>query len=337
METRVLRIDSSADLERAVQETAGILRLGGVAAVPTETVYGLAANALNETAVAGIYRAKGRPAHNPLIVHAGGLEMARHCAAEWPPAAEALARAFWPGPLTLVVPRSPVIPLIITAEGPTVALRWPSHPFMRKLIEACGFPLAAPSANRASEVSPTSAEHVLASLGGRIPLVVDAGPSPIGIESTVVEITAEGWRLLRPGMISAGQIEGVLHEPQNTAPAPAPGGLRSPGLLKKHYAPKAALRIISWHDDAELETQACGFGVPFSQIHILAHENIPQRAAFGRVAVIPHDPEAYARALYAELRQCDAAGAALILAEAVPPSESWDGIRDRLKRASADS
>src|SRR6266571_1446098 len=183
--TEVLPTHTSALFDAAVRRAAELLRAGEVVALPTETVYGLAANALDAQAVARIFEVKGRPAHNPVIVHVASAEMARRSVANWPSLAEQLAKSCWPGPLTLVLPRSREIPDIVTAGGSTVGVRWPSHPFIQEVIRACGFPLAVPSANPASAVSPTNAGHVLKSLGGKIPLIVDGGQAQVGIESTV--------------------------------------------------------------------------------------------------------------------------------------------------------
>ena len=281
-----------------------------------------------------VYEVKGRPAHNPLIVHVASIGMARDCVTEWPASAEVLARHFWPGPLTLVLPRAPLVPEIVAADGATVAVRLPLHPLMRAVIEQCGFPLAAPSANRANQLSPTATEHVLASLGGRIPLIVDAGPTSLGIESTVLDLSSPTPAILRPGMISAQQISQVLGRKVAAAPEQGPN-LKSPGRLQKHYSPRARLVLASWRNDAELFGIARDAAVPSGAIHVIAYEQIPRANPFARVALIPHDPEAYARALYAELHRSDQLGAQLILVEAPPESPEWDGIRDRLTRASA--
>ena len=185
------------------------MRAGEVVALPTETVYGLAANALDEKAVAKIFQIKGRPAHNPIIVHVASNEMAKRCVKSWPELAEKLSKAFWPGPLTLVLPRAEKIPDIVTAGGETVGIRWPSHPFIQAVIRECGFPLAAPSANLSNQISPTNAEHVRAQLGGKIPLIVDGGQSQVGIESTVLDLTVSPPRILRPGMIHAESLAAV--------------------------------------------------------------------------------------------------------------------------------
>ena len=306
-----------------LMRAAELLRQGEVVALPTETVYGLAANALDPRAVARIYELKGRPAFNPIIVHVSGVEMARTCVREWPPMAQKLADAFWPGPLTLVLPRSAAVPDIVTAGGATVGVRWPRHPFMNEVIRLCGFPLAAPSANRSNELSPTTAEHVRKSFGDAIPLIMDGGPSSVGIESTVLDLTVDPPRILRPGMIHAESLLAVTGA--LASDEPGSGALKSPGLLLKHYAPKAKLVVREWQTEADMENQP-------DDVHIIAHSNIPRR---GNVSVIPHDPEAYARALYAELHRCDEAGARIIIVEAVPNAPEWRAIRDRLNRAAS--
>lgn len=333
MNAEILSTHTRSLFEAAVRRAAELLRAGELVALPTETVYGLAANAWDAAAVGRIFEVKGRPPENPIIVHVAGLELARRCVAEWPAAAGKLAAAFWPGPLTMVLPRSEKIPAIVTAQGPTVGVRWPSHPFIQAVIRACEFPLAAPSANRSNRLSPTNAEHVRKSLGTRIPLIVDGGQAQIGIESTVVDLTSVPARLLRPGMIHAESLAAVIG-PLGQRIGGGVGTLRSPGLLHQHYSPKAKLAVLRWENEADLTGQVLKLGVAREKTHIIAHTEIPLREKFGRVAVIPHDAEAYARALYAELHQCDEAGAELIILEAVPGGEEWHGIADRLKRAS---
>jgi len=269
------------------------------------------------------------------------LAMARRCVAVWPALADKLAAAFWPGPLTLVLPRSPAIPDVVTAGGPTVGIRWPSHPFMQEVIRACGFPLAAPSANPSTKVSPTNAEHVCKSLGHRLSLVVDGGQSQIGIESTVLDLSVTPPCLLRPGMIHAESLVAVMRKsglrlaPGGPAePAAESGGfLRSPGQLRKHYAPRTKLVVCSWRDEADLQAQLAAFNVLPARVNLIAHTVIPFGETCGRVCVIPRDPEAIGRALYAELHRCDEEGAQLIVVEAVPESAEWAAIRDRLRRA----
>jgi L-threonylcarbamoyladenylate synthase len=318
----------------AVQRAASLLRAGELVALPTETVYGLAANALDARAVERIFEVKGRPAHNPIIVHVASIDMAKRCVADWPALAGSLAKAFWPGPLTLVLPRAKEIPAAITAGGSTVGVRWPSHPFIQAVIHECGFPLAAPSANLSNRVSPTNAEHVRKSLGNKIRLIVDGGQAQIGIESTVLDISNTPPRLLRPGMIHEQALLAVTGELAVGA-SESPEVLKSPGLLRKHYSPKAKLVVWSWRDEAELEVRSSKAEVRRPGIHVIAHTCIPSGAGFGRVSVIPHDAAAFARAIYAELHQCDEAGADLIVVEALPDAPEWRAIADRLRRAAA--
>lgn len=320
--------------ESAVERAAELLRNGDVVAVPTETVYGLAANALDAAAVHRIYEVKGRPSTNPVIVHVATLDMALRCVAHWNKQAGQLALAFWPGPLTIVLPASKEIPGTVTAGGSTVGVRWPSHPFMQALIRRCGFPLAAPSANLSNHVSPTSADHVSKQLGNRIRLIVDGGQSQVGIESTVVDLSAAPPRVLRPGMIHDEALVSVIGE-LRTGAGPSSAVLKSPGLLPKHYAPVAKLVLWSWNNDQDLNRLAVESGHPPPGIHVIAHSHIPSFHGFGRVSVIPHDPAAFARALYAELHACDEAGAGLIVIEHPPDELAWRGILDRLRRASS--
>ncbi len=336
----VLPTDTPEQFKAAVSKVTALLRRGEVVALPTETVYGLAANALNSVAVARIFELKGRPANNPIIVHVSSVEMARECVSDWPPLASKLAGAFWPGPLTLVLPRASNIPDAITAGGPTVGLRWPSHPLIQAVIRECGFPLAAPSANLSNQISPTTAEHVRRSLD--VKLIVDGGPSHVGIESTVLDLTVDPPAILRPGIIHAESILAVTGHLAGRMPAPGSAGVspasqpKSPGMLLKHYAPKAKLRIANWDDDSDLHSQIQRLQVPPERVHIIAHSKIPMRAGALRVTIIPHDAEAYARALYAELHRCDEEHAEMILVEDVPETPEWHAIRDRLQRASSE-
>jgi L-threonylcarbamoyladenylate synthase len=333
MTAEVVSIETPARFEEGVRRAAELLRAGQLVALPTETVYGLAANAWNEAAVRRIYEAKGRPAENPIIVHVASLELARRCVSEWPRTAEQLAATFWPGPLTLVLPRSEEIPPLVTARGATVGVRWPSHPFIQAVIRACGFPLAAPSANRSCELSPTTAEHVRKSLGAKISLIIDGGPVDVGIESSVLDLASTPPRLLRPGMISAESLQAVLGKNMveiGSAPAAI---ARSPGQGLRHYSPKARLAVLRWRDEADLAAQVSTFGVARAKIHLVTRSLVPIKEKFGRVAVLPPDAEAWARTLYAELHRCDEGGADLIIVEEPPPGERWRGIADRLRRA----
>ncbi len=332
----ILPTHTPALFAAAVQRAAAALRNGEVVALPTETVYGLAANALDPQAVARIFALKGRPAHNPVIVPVDGLDMTRACVRTWPPAAERLAAAFWPGPLTVVLPRAPAISDAVTAGGDTVGVRWPQHPFMRAVIRECGFPLAAPSANLSNHLSPTNARHVQRQLGDRLRLIVDGGDANVGIESTVVDLATNPARVLRPGMIHEESLSAALGGCETHGPQTAGNGvLRSPGQLPKHYSPKARLLVLSWRDELDLRQRLASLGVAVTDTWVLAHSHVPLGGEFASVSVIPHDAEAYARALYGELHRCDEAGAACIVAEAPPDAPEWRGIADRLRRAAA--
>jgi L-threonylcarbamoyladenylate synthase len=340
MTAEILPTHTAALFATAVKRAVASLRAGELVALPTETVYGLAANALDPGAVAKIFQIKGRPANNPLIVHIADRARAEMCVRSWPPVAEKLARAFWPGPLTLVLPRSPIIPDIVTAGGETVGLRWPSHPFIQAVIRECGFPLAAPSANLSNRISPTNAGHVRQQLGGAIGLIVDGGQSQVGIESTVLDISGASPRILRPGMIHAATLAAIAGPAASLSslandPAGSPGILRSPGQLKKHYSPMAKLVLLAWQDETDLTRQLAGCHLRPAGCHVIAHTNIPAPEPFARVCLIPHDAEAFARALYAELHSCDELGAETIVVELPPETPEWSGITDRLRRAAA--
>jgi len=334
MNTEFLSTHTPELFAAAVQRAADLLRHGAVVALPTETVYGLAANALDESAVSKIFQIKGRPAHNPLIVHVASRAMAAACVTSFPEMAEKLSRAFWPGPLTLVLPRAHLIPTNVTAGGGTVAIRWPAHPFIQAVIRECDFPLAAPSANLSNRISPTNAGHVRAQLDGKIPLIVDGGQSQVGIESTVLDLSAKPPVILRPGMIHAESLAAIVSA-MSVPRDQRPGALRSPGQLPKHYSPKAKLWIWDWKNETALAGRIKALGLDPATVHILAHTRIPNGEAFAGVSVIPHDAEAFARALYAELHRCDDAGVQNIFVEQPPDSPEWAGILDRLRRAAA--
>ena len=334
MKTEILSTHTPESFSAAVKRAAELLRAGEVVALPTETVYGLAAKALDADAVAKIYSIKGRPAHNPIIVHVADLPMAKRCVATWPTSAEKLANSFWPGPLTMVLPRANIIPNIVTAGGDTVGVRWPSHPFIQAVIHECGFPLAAPSANLSNAISPTSATHVSKQLDGKLALIVDGGASHVGIESTVIDLASLQPRILRPGMIHEASIaaaigSGIL----GLASGNEDTTLRSPGMLRKHYSPKAKLLVVEWTSAAELKSRTTHHG---SHTHIIAHTRIPSAEGFASVSVLPRDAAAFARSIYAELHRCDEAGAEVIIVEALPNQPEWRGISDRLTRAAAD-
>lgn len=308
-------------IHASVQEAAETLRGGGVVAFPTETVYGLGADALNADAVAKVFAIKGRPSHNPLIVHVSSIEMARSVAGEWPEAAEKLARAFWPGPLTIAVARGAMVPSIVTGGGGTVALRMPAHPVAQALIEALGGPIVGPSANPTGEVSPTEAAHVEASFGGRIP-VLEGGPCERGIESTVVRIESTGVRVLRLGVIGREELTRVVPVLHGFAEETGPA-LPSPGMLSRHYAPGTPTRLIEASDIARELAKS-----PGAALLSITPTNRP------RTIPMPADAPAYARRLYAALREADAMDAGLILVERPGGfGPIWDAVRDRLARA----
>lgn len=301
--------------EDGIRRAAQHLREGGLAAVPTETVYGLAARADSDDSVAAIYRAKGRPSFNPLIVHVGSLAQAE-VLATFDDRAKALAVAFWPGPLTLVLPLRECASLAdaVTAGLPTVALRCPAHPIMRAVLEQAGVPLAAPSANRSGAVSPTTAEHVAASLAGAVDLILDAGPCPAGVESTIVAVRQGGWEILRPGPVTGDDIVAVL----GTPPSPSDGhGIEAPGQLASHYAPGKPVRLEAV--EAEADEFLIGFGP------ITGHASLS----------VAGDLVEAASRLYAVLHQAAAAPQPRVAVAPVPHAGLGVAINDRLRRAAA--
>ncbi len=342
----ILRCDWPAEMPeppaqtiQALERAAAVLRRGGLVAIPTETVYGLAADALDEEAVAGIFRAKGRPASNPLIVHVADAGMARSLAGAWPAAAEAIAARHWPGPVTVVVPRGTRIPDIVTAGGPTVALRCPDHRLARRLIATLGRPLAAPSANRSEALSPTTAHHVLEGLGPRVELILDGGPCGRGIESTVIDCTTDPPRILRPGPLSRASLEaavgGPVIWPEPTAAAdvrhePA----RAPGQQTRHYAPKTPLEASACAVGRVAELLGSGKRLGWLTSRT-ADPEIRALAASRDLVIVPMpaDPDAFAAQFYATLHALDQRGLDRIVVDAPPDTEPWRAVRDRLARA----
>ncbi len=320
METRLLSARSPEDLD----EAAALIRRGGLVAFPTETVYGLGALALEPLAVRAIYAAKGRPLTNPLIVHVLGEHEARPLVKRWPLEAGQLADRFWPGPLTLVLPRTDVVPDECTAGGKTVGVRAPSHPAARALLQRVGAPLAAPSANRAEHVSPTTAAHVLRDLNGRIDAVVDGGRCPFGIESTVVSLEGPPL-LLRAGAIPRTEIEELIGPLGSAAPGPI---AQSPGQHHRHYAPAAVVRLAS---RAELGPVAARLPGRVGAL-LRGDSEAPAATAIAR---LPDDAQGYARGLYAALRDLEDADCTAIVVEQVPAGPEWDAVRDRLGRAAS--
>jgi L-threonylcarbamoyladenylate synthase len=290
-----------------LSSAAELIRAGELVAFPTETVYGLGANALDPAAIEKIYAAKGRPPSSPLIVHVSSIEMARSLVREWPERAEQLARIFWPGPLTLVLPKKPHVPDRLTAGLDTVGVRMPAHPIAQELIREAGVPIAAPSANRFTELSPTSAQHVRDGLGSGVSMVLDGGPSKVGIESTVLSLAGPVAVLLRPGMVTQQEIEAVIGPVKVLASAPGDAH-SSPGLHARHYSPKTPLYLI---ETGRLPTSGRGIFIQ-----------------------MPADPRAYAAVLYERLHAADAQGWDWIALEHPPRTEEWSAICDRLERAS---
>jgi L-threonylcarbamoyladenylate synthase len=291
-------------------DAAALIRAGKLVAFPTETVYGLGANALDAAAVARIFAVKGRPRGSPLIVHVDSLEMARGLALVWPDAAEQLGRKYWPGPLTLVVPKQPRIPDIVTAGLPTVGLRVPAHPLALELIRAAGVPIAAPSANLFTQLSPTTAEHVRLALGDAVDGVLDGGPSTVGIESTVLSLAGPAPLLLRPGVIPLPEIEALIG-PVRIATSAGAGAHPSPGMHARHYSPRTPLVLL-----ASIDPEPAG------------------RGAWLRLGrEMPGEPRAYAAQLYEALHRLDAEGLDWIAVERPPDTPEWAGVLDRLRRA----
>lgn len=314
--------------ERDLERAAEILRAGGLVAFPTETVYGLGALALEPAAVRRIFEAKGRPARNPLIVHVSSVEQARRVTAAWPEAAQRLADRFWPGPLTLVLPRAAIVPPEVTGGLEAVGIRVPAHPVALELIRAVGAPLAAPSANRYTEVSPTSAAHVERSLGGRIHAILDGGETTVGIESTVLDLSGDTPTLLRPGAVAVSELEEVIGSVRRLGGEGAELHLPSPGLARRHYAPGAK---VSLFDPEELSARAAGAD---ETVGVMARSPRPPGApGAARWVQMPASPAAYARQLYRTLHAMDEAGVESLWIELPPDEEAWEGVRDRLRRA----
>jgi L-threonylcarbamoyladenylate synthase len=324
------RIDPLRPDEAIIARAAEILRRGGLVAFPTETVYGLGANALDPAAVERIYAAKGRPAYNPLIVHVADAADVFEVAREWPDKAARLAHAFWPGPLTLVVPKRAEVPPGVTAGLDTVAVRVPSHPVARALLTAAGIPIAAPSANRSMEVSPTTGSHVEKSLGGAVDLILDAGPTQVGIESTVVDVSVDPPVVLRPGMIAREDVARVVGALSDSQRADGNDARRSPGMLDRHYAPRAALLLV----DAGRARDV------FEQMHLagkrtgaILRGSTIQSVRQELIVELPDDSARFAAGLYAALHRLDDAGADVIVVERPPERPEWRAVLDRLERA----
>jgi L-threonylcarbamoyladenylate synthase len=331
---RVLSVDPrepEAAWRSALDEAARVLQDGGLVAFPTETVYGLGGRALDSSAVLRIFAAKGRPHTHPLIVHVEGGADAQALAGEWSDRAARLARAFWPGPLTLVVPRGARVPAVVAGGGDSIALRAPAHPVARALLARLDEPIAAPSANRYQSISPTLAEHVVKSLGDRVNLVLDGGPCQAGIESTVVDVRGARSRVLRPGALEIAALRAIEPDIEAAHEAVAEGGPRaSPGMDARHYAPRARLVIAASRDAALGEARTRGRE---ERVGLVVRGAVKVGGGAVDVRVLPDEPGAYAAALFATLYALDDAGARVILVEAVPEGEAWWAVADRLRRA----
>jgi L-threonylcarbamoyladenylate synthase len=314
---------SQVEIDAAVQA----LRDGDLVAFPTETVYGLGANAQDRTAVRKIFAAKGRPPNHPVIVHLDSPRFLHRWVNAVPDIAAKLAERFWPGPLTLVMPRAPNVSELVTGGQDTVAVRVPSHPMAQQLLTAFGGGIAAPSANRFGRLSPTRAEHVRDELGAAVRVVLDGGESQIGLESTIVSCVGDHVRLLRPGAVTASQLRQVAPDLIIGADA---FSSRVPGSLPAHYAPTTPLSIVP---SGEIDGQAEAASIGGKRIAVLAQRHPLKAHAFVTWVNAGRRPEQYAHDLYANLRTLDWAGCQQILVQDVPQDERWDAVRDRLMRA----
>ena len=303
-----------------IRKAADLLRAGGLVAFPTETVYGLGADAANAKAIARLYAVKGRPADHPVIVHFAGADQAFAWAREVPEAARQLAARFWPGPLTLILKRSKHAQDFVTGGQDSVGLRVPSHPVAHEMLSIFGSGVAAPSANRFGLVSPTTPAHVREDLGDEVDLVLEGGPSEVGIESTIVDLSGAGAVLLRPGGISREEVEKIVRLREREEASP-----RHSGGLERHYAPRTPARLVPTH---ELDRQ---IAVMKDRVAVLAFSRPDERVDYW--LRMPRDPAAYAQRLYAALRELDAAGCEAILVEAPPRAAEWAAVLDRLRRA----
>lgn len=317
--------------DRDIAQAVAVLKAGGLVAFPTETVYGLGADASNPDAIAKIYAAKGRPADHPVIVHVADAVQLSLWARDVPHLAHDLAKKFWPGPLTLILKRAARVPDAVTGGQDTVAVRVPSHPVALDLLRAFGGGVAAPSANRYGRVSSTTAEHVRHEFGAAVECVLDGGPCDLGIESTIVDLSRDAPALLRPGHITAAQVEAVLGRPLVAPDAQAP---RVPGALARHYAPQTPVMLMEADLVIELAASLTRQG---QRVAVLARSALQPVLAGVTWIAAPTDPVAYGHDLYANLRMLDEAGCDALLVEEPPLEPAWIAVRDRLTRAAAGS
>lgn len=314
-----------------MDNAVAVLRAGGLVAFPTETVYGLGADAANPAAVRRIFEVKGRPATHPVIVHLADAVQVANWAREIPEAAGTLARRFWPGPLTVILKRAPRVSDIVTGGQDTVALRVPSHPVALQLLARFGGGIAAPSANRHGRVSATTAEHVRREFGDTIDCVLDGGEADVGIESTIIDLSGTTPALLRPGMITAAQLEQALGAPLGAPDSDAP---RAPGTLARHYAPQTMLIVTELDLLMELAATLTRVGKRVAVLALTGRRPVQEGLLW---VAAPDDAAAYAHALYANLRALDEGGCEAILVERPPQTAEWAAINDRLTRAAAGS
>lgn len=341
---RVLSVDPRRPDAAPVLEAVRVLRRGGLVVFPTETVYGLGARALDESAIERIFSAKGRPRHHPLIAHVADEERARVLAEQWPSSAARLARAFWPGPLTIVVTRASLVPAAIAGGGASIALRAPDHPVAQALLEALDEPIAAPSANRYQGLSPTRAVHAMKQLEGAVDLVLDGGGCAAGIESTVVDVRGAAPRVLRPGALPIASLREIVPDVEfrveridSRRPRPAPG------MDRRHYAPRAPLLLADHAGEAR--RSACALAMDHGFVGLVTLERpTPTRdddllPLSTRILqrVLPRDPRRYAKDLYAILHELDDQGVRAIVVERVPIDEPWSAVADRLTRAASEA
>jgi L-threonylcarbamoyladenylate synthase len=317
----------------AIADAARLIRADRLVAFPTETVYGLGANALSRAAVLRIFEAKERPADDPLIVHVAATEEIAEVADQVPRLATELAARFWPGPLTLVLPRGPAVPLEATAGRDTVAVRLPAHPVAQALIKAAARPIAAPSANLYARPSPTTAAHVLEDLDGRIDLVLDGGPTLIGVESTVLDLTTDVPRLLRPGGVTVEQLRDALGD-RLVVPTHVVADSTSPGTAERHYSPRARVDLFDGATPAQLAAHAASLAARGERVALLTYEGDPIPSGVDHELLGPSgDWSTAAQRLYAALRALDERGVDTIVATLPPPEGLALALRDRLRRA----
>jgi len=318
--------------EAAIIAAAKILRAGGLVVFPTETVYGVGANAMDPNAVRRIFTAKGRPADNPVIVHVHDVAAAQHLVRSWPPMAQRLADAFWPGPLTLVLPRAETVPAIVSGGLPSVALRVPRHPAAQALLREANMPIAAPSANTSGRPSPTRVQDALADLGDKVQMYLDGGAAEVGLESTVVSLMGPAPLILRPGGVTREAIEAVVGPVQVVAPG-APRSEEtavSPGMRYRHYAPKAHLMVVE-PDRLHREWEKLrGHG---KRVHAVASRESRLVGTDVTVLGSRNDPAPWAHGLFSLLRDLDAKGVQVIIVEAIPEPGLGAAVMNRLRKA----